>query len=236
MNHLSLFSGIGGIDLAAEWAGFQTVAFCEQNEFCQQVLAKHWPGVPIYDDVKTLTAKSLGTGPITLLSGGFPCQPFSEAGEQRGQEDDRYLWPEMLRVIKEVRPTWILAENVTGIIAMELDNVLSDLEKAAYETETYVLPACAIGALHIRKRVFIVAHSEGIRGQQRGRLQQQEYSPAPGYLHKWRDQPMPARVAYGLPSRLERVKALGNAVMPQVAYPFLKAIADYELQESTSKP
>lgn len=232
LNHLSLFSGIGGIDLAAHWAGFHTVAFCEQNKFCQQVLGKHWPGVPIYDDVRTLTAQSLGNQRITLLSGGFPCQPFSEAGERRGQEDDRYLWPAMLRLIREIRPNWILAENVTGIITMELDNVLSDLEKAAYHTETFVLPACAIGALHIRERVFIVAHSESIRRQQRGRLEQPQESPAPGYLYKWWDEPQPARVAYGLPGRLERVKALGNAVMPQVVYPILKAIADYESEQA----
>jgi DNA (cytosine-5)-methyltransferase 1 len=229
LTHLSLFSGIGGIDLAAHWAGFTTVAFCEQNKFCQQVLGKHWPGVPIYDDVRTLTRDTLGAGPITLISGGFPCQPFSEAGEQRGQNDDRYLWPEMLRVIREIRATWILAENVTGIIGMELDNVLSDLEKAEYQTETFVLPACAIGALHIRERVFIVAHTESIGRQQRGRVEQPESFPAPGYLHQWRDQPMPSRVAYGLPHRLDRVKALGNSVMPQVVYPILKAIADYEM-------
>jgi DNA (cytosine-5)-methyltransferase 1 len=165
MNHLSLFSGIGGIDLAASWAGFETVAFCEQNKFCQKVLSKHWPEVPIFDDIFTLTAESLErrgirTDSVKLISGGFPCQPYSHAGKRMGNEDVRALWPEMFRVIKEVRPDWVCGENVTGIISMALDGVLSDLESAGYTCQPVVLPACAVNAPHRRERVFIIAHSK----------------------------------------------------------------------------
>src|SRR4051812_45727132 len=113
LTHLSLFSGIGGIDLAAQWAGFETVAFVEKDKFCQQILVKHWPEVPIYDEIKTFDGSVFAD--ITLLTGGFPCQPFSQAGKRRGKEDDRYLWPEMLRVISEAKPTWVVGENVAGI-------------------------------------------------------------------------------------------------------------------------
>jgi DNA (cytosine-5)-methyltransferase 1 len=159
MNCLSLFSGIGGLDLAAEWAGFTTVAFCEKDNYCQKVLAKRWPGVPIFDDIRTLTANSLGDQRIKLLTGGFPCQPFSHAGRRQGESDDRYLWPEMFRVIREVRPTWVCGENVSGFISMALDTVQADLEAEGYEGQTIVLPACAVGAPHRRDRVFIIAHA-----------------------------------------------------------------------------
>jgi DNA (cytosine-5)-methyltransferase 1 len=169
MQHLSLFSGIGGIDLAAHWAGFETVAFCEKNQYCQKVLAQHWPGVPIYDDIHTLSAESMGVKPgtIILLSGGFPCQSFSFAGKRKGHDDDRYLWPEMLRVIREVRPNWICGENVAGIVSMALDTVCADLEAENYEVQALVLPACAVGAWHIRQRVFIVAHNDQLQGRER---------------------------------------------------------------------
>ena len=127
MNHLDLFSGIGGFHLAGEmvWSDFHTVCHVEIDPFCQKVLKKHWPDVPIHDDIRSY--KHDGTK-VALVTGGFPCQPFSQAGRQGGKADDRYLWPEMLRIIREVQPTWIIGENVAGIINMELDNVLSDLE------------------------------------------------------------------------------------------------------------
>jgi DNA (cytosine-5)-methyltransferase 1 len=158
MNHLSLFSGIGGIDLAAEWAGMRTVAFVEQNKFCQQVLAKHWPGVPIHDDVRTVGAKDFAE-PIHVISGGFPCQPFSHAGKQLGTEDDRHLWPEYLRLIKELKPSWVVGENVIGIEHLALDDVLASLESESYETRAFDIPACAVGARHQRRRFFIIGYS-----------------------------------------------------------------------------
>lgn len=157
--HLDLFSGIGGFALAAGWAGFTTVQFCEIDPFCQKVLKKHWPEVPIHDDIRTLTADVVGQ-PIDLLTGGFPCQPFSVAGKQLGAADDRHLWPEMARVIDECRPRWILGENTPGIIGMELDNCLADLESIGYEAWPVVIPACGVGAWHQRQRVWIVAHAD----------------------------------------------------------------------------
>ena len=145
---------------------FKTVAFCEINDFCQRVLASHWPGIPIFGDIRELTKQSLEeegieSGAIDMVCGGFPCQPFSVAGKRRGKEDDRYLWPEMLRIIKEVRPRWVLGENVVGIVNVALDTVLSNLEAEGYETTAFIVPACAVGAPHRRDRVWIVANGNG---------------------------------------------------------------------------
>lgn len=164
LTHLSLFSGIGGLDLAAEWAGFKTVGQCEWADYPTKILEKHWPTVPRWRDIKTLTGESFhdrtGKRTVDVISGGFPCQPFSVAGKQRGKEDDRYLWPEMVRVIKELRPTWIVGENVAGIVRMALPDILSELEACGYRTRTFLIPACAVGARHRRYRVAIVGYSE----------------------------------------------------------------------------
>lgn len=164
LTHLSLFSGIGGLDLAAEWAGMKTVGQCEWAEYPTKVLEKHWPDVPRWKDIQTLTGESFyertGLRTVDVISGGFPCQPFSVAGKQRGKADDRYLWPEMVRVIKELRPTWVVGENVAGIVRMVLSDILSELEACGYRTRTFLVPACAVGARHRRYRVAIVGYAE----------------------------------------------------------------------------
>jgi len=157
---LDLFSGIGGFSLGLErTSGFETVGFCEIEPFCQQVLRKHWPDVPIYEDVRNLTHD----GPVDVISGGYPCQPFSTAGQRKGADDDRHLWPSMFACIKEHRPAWVIGENVAGHISMGLDAVLSDLESEDYACRTFLIPACALGASHRRDRLWIVAHAQSQR-------------------------------------------------------------------------
>ena len=183
LTHIDLFSGIGGFTLAAEWAGFRTVVFCEKEKFCQEILKKRFGAIADSEHLWKLQSKRskqnqwerIGDSPIlipeirdvdgtkyqgaTLLTGGFPCQPFSVAGQRRGKEDDHYLWPEMLRVISEAKPCWVLAENVPGIFHMALDTVLADLEGEGYTTGTFIIPACGLNAPHRRNRVWIVANS-----------------------------------------------------------------------------
>ncbi|MNI26717.1 putative BsuMI modification methylase subunit YdiP [compost metagenome] len=239
MNHLSLFSGIGGIDLAAEWAGMKTVAFCEREPFPQKVLKKHWPDVPIYDDVCTLTkerleADGIDTGTIGIISAGYPCQPFSVAGNRAGKEDDRHLWPEVARLLRQLKPRWFLGENVAGHITLGLDDVLSDLENIGYTAQPIVIPATAIGALHRRDRVFIPAYANGKhveRGieqqiQREFEIQRLYYNGSP---KEWAErssvyEPKLSRSFNGVSGQVDRVKSLGNAVSPYQIYPILAAI------------
>jgi len=175
MRHVDLFSGIGGFALAAQWAWkeeYENVAFCDIEPFAQQILKLRFKNPKIYGDIRDIKGADLGT--VDLLTGGFPCQPFSVAGKQRGKEDERFLWGEMFEVIKQCQPTWIIGENVAGIINMALDDVLSDLEGEGYETRTFVIPACAVNAPHRRDRVWIIAYSDSF-----GRMERKhEVNPA----------------------------------------------------------
>lgn len=184
--HASLFSGIGGFDLAAEWVGWKNVFHCEINEFCAQILKYHFPNADHYEDIKT-TDFTKWRGKINVLSGGFPCQPFSLAGRRKGAEDDRYLWPQMLRAIQEIKPDWVVGENVAGIITMVqpgkavelgrsatlfgedykdeeiqqqyvIETVCQDLEHSGYSIQPILIPACAVGAPHRRDRVWFIAN------------------------------------------------------------------------------
>lgn len=181
MKHISLFSGIGGFDLAAEWMGWQNIASCEINSFCNQILAHYWPDAYHHDDIHTLTIDVLKhelekrftewRKDDIVISGGFPCQPYSMAGKRLGKQDSRHLWPEMLRVIREVRPRYIVGENVSGIVnwsdGLVFEEVQVDLEAEGYQVQAFILPACAVGAPHRRDRVWFVANRNS-NGQQRG--------------------------------------------------------------------
>lgn len=230
--HLSLFSGIGGMDLGLDRAGFRTVGQVELDPYCRSVLARHWPEVPRHDDVRTVPAwwRSEPREPVSLVSGGFPCQPFSHAGNQLGMADERWGWPWMRDVIAAVRPRFVIAENVPGLLSdtEAFATILADLSALGFSVEWSILSACQMGAPHVRKRLFTVAHANGQCGAQ-GMGRNQYPDPAIWAEHwgasdamdsaEWAlgAEPPPVRVAHGIPGRGDRVRALGNAVVPQVA-------------------
>ena len=290
LTHFSLFTGIGGIDLAAEWAGFESVGQCEWADYPTKVLEKHWPDVPRWRDVRDVTNESIrkrGIKEITLLSGGFPCQPHSVAGKRQASADERDLWGEFARVICEVRPKWVLAENVPGLLSSEdgrfFGRVLRNLGEMGYNVGWCMYGADTVGAVHKRERVFLVSYSndtrhatqkdgdkEWAKGIKDGKHPQFKYSGLhknvtnPGSEHversskdevlgreelqsfiharsieEWRErsaiyQPKLCRTYNGIPGQVDRLKCLGNAVVPQQVYPILQAIADVERsQEET---
>ena len=285
--HIDLFSGIGGFALAARWAGVETVAFCEIEKYAQRVLRKNFPGIRILEDVRSFPATEFRQP--WLITGGYPCQPFSQAGKRRGTEDDRHLWPEMFRIIRSSRPVWVLCENVAGHITMGLDEVISDLEGEEYSVQSFVIPAQAVDARHRRDRVWIVAlntdlkherqikkvsawrtdssgichvgNSESLHGDECGKYSEPSERSIPesgksgsknslahannaGRIeqrrsksvqtefvtaecgNRWLPEPDIRRVAHGIPNRVDRLKGLGNAIVPQVAYEIIKAMIE----------
>ena len=266
MRVLDLFSGIGGFSLGLEACGMTTTAFCERDPYCQSILKKHWPKTPVHTDVRKLDGKQYQNS-IDVVAGGFPCQPFSVAGKRLGSEDDRHLWPEMLRIIRECRPRWVIGENVSGFVKMALDDVSSDLEGEGYAVRAFVLPAVSVEARHRRDRCFIIAHREDVAnphgerqlqqsgsereigrwsgdsgeeerdvahtigsrgetwlsGQEQGQEGHSREFNHEGYQRPWWETggEWPAesnvcRVVDGIPNRVDRIKSLGNAVVPQL--------------------
>lgn len=179
MNHGSLFSGIGGFDLAAEWMGWHNEFHCEWMPFPRKVLHHYWPNSKSYEDI-TKTDFTIHRGSIDIITGGFPCQPYSSAGKRLGKEDERHLWPHMLRVISEVKPTYVVGENVRGLTnwngGMVFEEVCVDLESQGYEVQPILLPACAVGAPHRRDRIWFIAYSKCIRGRERSKDLQSEFT------------------------------------------------------------
>jgi DNA (cytosine-5)-methyltransferase 1 len=189
MNHASLFSGIGGFDLAAEWMGWTNLFHVERDEFCRDILRHHFPNTQSYEDIKQFNGYPWA-GHVDVLTGGFPCQPFSTAGQRQGVSDDRYLWPEMLRVIREARPTWVVAENVRGLTSwsggMVFDQVITDLEGEGYQVLPTVLPAASVANCpHKRDRVWIIAYAHGSRND---RAPGQDVGTKPkGRVQEWHE-------------------------------------------------
>ena len=304
MNVLDLFSGIGGFSLGLERAGMHTVAFCEIDPYCRAVLKKHWPDVPIYDDVRTLTAGSLAADGIAVdvICGGFPCQDISNAGKRSGIEGERSgLWSEYARIIGESRPRYVIVENVAALLGRGLNRVLGDLAALGFDAEWHCIPASAVGAPHRRDRVWIIASDAGGK-QHEGAGAAHEWTaaaglpeadladtdcgrwttrdgniPAAGYgsaaaasrgdglcdansarlalrqslsrdhveefaaavgADWWLSEPDVGRMAHGIPSRVDRLRALGNAVVPQIPEMIGRAImmAEHPANELANSP
>jgi len=252
LTHLSLFSGIGGLDLAAEWAGFTTVGQCEWADYPTKVLEKHWPDVPRWRDIHDLSSdefiRRTGRNKVTVISGGFPCQPHSIAGERKASADERDLWPEYRRIIGEIKPGWVVAENVRGLLSSEdgrfFRGILRDFAELGFNVGWCVISAASIGAVHRRERMAIIAHSGEFGRQRLQRLQENiakdskrgegahgsDFQFPDGY--DWETRAIESgflRGNDGIPNRMDRIRALGNAVVPQQFYPVFKAIAEIEL-------
>lgn len=242
MKHGSLFSGIGGFDLASERMGWENIFQVEIDPYCRRVLKKNFPNVKRYEDIREFKGQ-----PVDIITGGFPCQPFSNSGKRRGKEDNRYLWPEMLRVIQESNPKFVVAENVTNIDGMALKEVLNDLEDHGYETlPPLEIEASSVGALHRRNRVWIIAVKEDAfdtNANSFGSYNKEEHQQREIELRDKQDRefrqvvPLPIRegtdsrifgVADGLSDRVDRLKGVGNAIDWRVAYEIFKAIRDSE--------
>ena len=248
MTHASLFSGIGGFDLAAEWIGWDNIFHCEWNPFGQRVLAHHFPNSKSYNDI-TKTDFSIHAGQIDVLTGGFPCQPYSSAGKRLGKADERHLFPEMLRAINEVKPTWVVGENVLGIVnwggGVVFNEVQVDLENQGYEVQAYILPACGKNAPHKRERTWFIAYSNSARlhKQHIPTKSKEKISHSRIFNEKRNFTSFPTQPSIcggddGIPKELDSItfskwrnqsiKGYGNAIVPQVAYEIFKAIQSFD--------
>ena len=252
LRHLDLFSGIGGFALGLEsTGGFETIGFCDNEPFAQKVLKKHWPHVPCFGDVRDVGRDTTGLDRVDIITGGFPCQSISVAGLQKATEDNRWLWPEMFRIIKEIRPTYVIGENVRNLISIRdgvvFEQVCTDLESEGYEVQTYVLSASAVNAPHQRYRCWIVAHAKSSRYRGRsseecrdkqGKFQQSKQrwsevgskvercSEPHGEKQNWETEPRILRMADGISNWVDRLKGLGNAVIPQIPAALGRAILE----------
>lgn len=243
MKQMELFAGIGGFGLAGRWAGIESAVQVEWNPFCQKVLKKNFPNAELHGDIREFDGTPY-RGTIDIISGGFPCQPYSTAGKRLGKEDDRHLWPEMLRVIRQVAPRWVVGENVRGLVnwsgGLVFDEAQADLEAAGYEVQPFVLPAASVNAPHRRDRVWFVAYANNKR---REKQYASDLSIRPGRIGRrifaewddWPTQPPVCRGNDGIPNRVDRIRGLGNAIVPQVAYQIFKAIVEYETHKRHSK-
>jgi len=261
MAHVDLCSGIGGFALGFQWAGLsKPVLFCDIEPWSRKVLAKHWPDVPIAEDVKELANDPDGLIPRTdpkrtILTAGYPCQPFSHAGKRLGQTDDRHIWPYILQIVAHKRPAFCVFENVYGHVSLGLDQVLSDLEGQGYATRPFIVPACGVDAPHRRDRLWIIAHTSVRKLQRRGEEQvygQPDISRKLGRsgegeppqrstlsglggmadgIPRWLDEPRDTpRTVKGVKGRADRLKRLGNAIVPQIAMKIGEAIKQFEAE------
>jgi DNA (cytosine-5)-methyltransferase 1 len=236
VNVIDLFSGIGGFSLGLERAGMRTVAFCESEPFCRAVLAKHWPTVPCYDDVRTLTANRLAADGISadVICGGFPCQDISYAGKGAGLAGKRSgLWYEFHRLIAEIRPQYAFIENVSALRSRGLGEVLRSLTEIGYDAEWHCIPASAVGAPHRRDRIWIVAYPNN-KGKSispfNAEAQRLQIAFADSRWNRWFGKPEDVRMDDGLSNGMDRVKALGNAVVPKIPEIIGQAIMRHESQ------
>jgi len=249
MTHGSLFSGIGGFDLAAEWMGWENIFHCEWNPFGQKVLKHHFPNSISYNDI-TKTDFTIHEGTIDIITGGFPCQPYSSAGKRLGKNDERHLFPEMLRCIKEVKPKWIVGENVRGLVnwneGMVFHEVYNDLEREGYEVQSFLIPAASVNAPHQRYRTWFVAYSNSTRIHKQHipsksnketkscfvSFERRDFSRFPSKSPICGGDDGISREMDGITFskwRNESIKAYGNAIVPQVAYQIFKTIEEFEL-------
>lgn len=240
INMISLFTGIGGFDLAADTLGWNILFQSEIDEYCIQVLQRNFPGVQRYGNIKEIDATKY-SGHVDVLAGGFPCQPFSNAGKQQGAKDSRFLWPEMYRIIRECRPVWVVAENVLGLISnadgMVFEKVCADLEGEGYKVQPFIIPAAGKGSFQERKRVWIIACLDSL-GSQKDKVMSGEHFkafretkkqlPDCSYFESWfqslRYYSKLDGVVYGIPDWMDRTHALGNAIDPRIAYEFFLII------------
>jgi DNA (cytosine-5)-methyltransferase 1 len=255
MNILDLFSGIGGFSLGLERAGMRTAAFCEIDPHARKVLNKHWPDVPVFTDVSTLSKDDLNEQ-IDVIAGGFPCQDISAAGLGAGLSGSRSgLWFQFHRLIKEIQPRYAVIENVSALRSRGLDQVLRSLAEIGYDAEWHCIPANAVGAPHQRDRIWIVAYPQSVISDERGHINYQgaqevqqpsgrvcSFLAQPQHGRKsifcensffqndsvWPVEPSMGRVAHGVPNRVDRLKQLGNAVVPQIPELIGRAIMEYE--------